>query len=129
MSRTNVHGPKHVHKFVRLYFHFFSLLIRTGTSYIILFPIILRSFFGIFCQYKQTSQFIHCKDYIFPFLTSEFKWRVMIFRHWFPPHASRLLGLSILPLSSRTRMYPAFANSVDPEKPTDLDLHCLPLSM
>ena len=33
------------------------------------------------------------------------------------------------------QIYPAFANSVDPDqlaslkKPTDLDLHCLPLSM
>ena len=31
-------------------------------------------------------------------------------------------------------MYPAFANSVDPDQlasrePTDLDLHCLPLGM
>ena len=28
-------------------------------------------------------------------------------------------------------MYPIFANSVDPDlkKPTDLDLHCLPLGM
>ena len=36
--------------------------------------------------------------------------------------------------NQKTLIYPAFANSVDPDqlaskKPTDLDLHCLPLSM
>ena len=35
-----------------------------------------------------------------------------------------------LPLSCWTRIYPAFANSVNPDqKPIDLDLHYLPLSM
>ena len=38
------------------------------------------------------------------------------------------------PLSCWTQIYPDFANSVDPDqlllkKPTDLDLHCLLLSM
>ena len=34
------------------------------------------------------------------------------------------------PLSCWTRIYPAFANSEDPDMlASDLDLHCLPLSM
>ena len=40
---------------------------------------------------------------------------------------------STSPLSCWSRMYPAFANSVDPDqlaskKPTDLDLHCFPFN-
>ena len=50
----------------------------------------------------------------------------------FAPRKSHFLEYPPLtPLSCWTGIYPAFANSVDPDlkKPTDLDLHCLPLSM